>query len=153
MAQTIKTRQRLLASIERGKHGCWLWTKGVTKKGYGRLRVDGMVSLAHRVSYLYFTGDIPDGLHVLHNCDTPACINPSHLFLGTNDENILDRQNKDRQAKGTSIGISKLNELQVKAIRVWLNKGYTTYLLKDVFKVSKTTIQNIKSCKTWKHVI
>lgn len=65
--------------------------------GYGRLRVDGKKVLAHRASYEEFNGAITDGLLVCHSCDTPSCINPDHLFLGTDKDNFHDSLNKGRR--------------------------------------------------------
>lgn len=79
--------------------GCHLWT-GSTNKCYGVVgkggRSGGMFQ-AHRLSWEFSNGPIPDGLHVLHKCDTPACVNPDHLFLGTNGDNIRDAIAKGRQ--------------------------------------------------------
>jgi hypothetical protein len=78
---------------------CWLWTAsaGITT-GYGRInlgRTEG-VETAHRVSWLLSVGPIPDGKHVLHRCDVRRCVRPSHLFLGTNDDNVADMNAKGR---------------------------------------------------------
>lgn len=70
--------------------GCWLWLSGSGFGGYGRIGINKITKSAHRVSYEVFKGKIPKGLGVLHNCDTPACINPDHLFVGTHTENMRD---------------------------------------------------------------
>ena len=80
--------------------GCWNWNGYRNKTGYGFTRIGGRGSkgiLAHRLSWVLHHGEIPEGLHVLHKCDNPSCVNPNHLFLGTNLDNI-----KDRTAKGRS---------------------------------------------------
>src|SRR2546425_2672805 len=69
---------------------CWLWTGPTTWNGYGRLRVAGVHVKAHRFSWEYHNGHIPDALRVLHRCDAPACVRPEHLFLGTQRDNIVD---------------------------------------------------------------
>ena len=75
--------------------GCWNWTRSLSNKGYGYFRRDGH-ELAHRWSYGTFVGPIPPKMFVLHHCDNPRCVNPDHLFLGTNHDNILDMVAKGR---------------------------------------------------------
>lgn len=80
--------------------GCWLWTGAVIPvSGYGQMRYGkGTPKKAHRVSYEIFVGPIPDGLYVCHRCDTPLCVNPDHLFLGTAKDNAQDAMRKGRYA-------------------------------------------------------
>jgi hypothetical protein len=92
---------RLLSKINKADNGCWIWT-GCTRRGYGSLgwnEEDGtkVMEYSHRLSWLCFRGEIPDGLNVLHKCDTKRCINPDHLFLGTQRDNIHDSIRKGRQ--------------------------------------------------------
>lgn len=84
--------------------GCWLWFGAVDRKGYGQIRMPGRAGeakheTAPRVSWKLSGRDIPSGLHVLHRCDTPGCVNPSHLFLGTHVDNMRDRDAKGRNSK------------------------------------------------------
>lgn len=75
--------------------GCWLWKHGTHKFGYGFFKHAGEVT-AHRVSWVLHNGPIPDGMHVLHRCDVPQCVNPDHLFLGTHTDNMKDCARKGR---------------------------------------------------------
>lgn len=98
MAKTLKERfeekYKIVAS------GCWEWQYSVNKKGYGMFGIaTSTTQLAHRVSFTLYKGDIPEGLFVLHHCDNPKCVNPEHLFLGTNTDNMRDAKAKGRLAK------------------------------------------------------
>lgn len=84
----------LSRSMPEPNSGCWLWITGVNKRGYGVLTICQKQHGAHRVSYQAFKGQIPDGLVVMHKCDTPSCVNPDHLSTGT----VLDN-NKDAASK------------------------------------------------------
>lgn len=83
--------------------GCWLWLGGCTSVGYGAISHGGVQQLAHRVAFELFRGCIPSGMVVCHKCDTRACANPDHLFVGTQQDNI-----NDMKAKGRSVSRSKL---------------------------------------------
>lgn len=79
--------------------GCWLWAGAGTDNGYGVMWGEYRKEYAHRVSYLLYNGPIPDDMQVLHRCDTPLCVNPEHLFLGTVSDNMKDCSAKGRQRK------------------------------------------------------
>ena len=99
---------------------CWNWTGPRDKKGYGLgIYNKGRQPRIHRQSYELNIGPIPQGLHVLHKCDNPSCVRPDHLFLGTNFDNIQDRNKKGRMnhAKGEQVSHCKLTPQQVLEIR------------------------------------
>jgi len=130
--------------------GCWLWT-GAKVKGYGQLRTNYHLSLASHVSYELHVGEIPDGLQVLHRCDTPACVNPRHLFLGTNLDNRADCVRKGRIAKGESIRSSKLTTAQVLEIRS-LRGVETLGSIARRFGVCVQAVSSIHVRRNWRHV-
>ena len=136
---------------------CWIWTAGTKQDGYGIFYLKGYVNdnkvRAHRLSYEYYHGSInPPDLFVCHKCDNPICVNPNHLFLGTNQENQYDRFNKDRQAIGTKNGRSKLTELDVIDIRDLFKNGMTIQELANLYNMGWTTISNIIKRNNWKNI-
>jgi len=147
--RTLAERLRDSVEIDDGS-SCWNWLLSKDRKGYGRITVDGWPYGAHRVSYKLHCGPIPVGAHVLHHCDNPSCINPAHLFLGTNAENMADRNVKGRQQRGSSHGKAKLGEADALAIRN--STGETLRGLAARYGVCLTTIKNIRSGKIWTHV-
>lgn len=85
-------------SIPEPMSGCWLWLGSINNGGYGSVYFNKKWARAHRVSFLVFKGKIPEKLLVCHHCDTRSCINPSHLFLGTHQDNSTDMVNKGRHS-------------------------------------------------------
>lgn len=134
-------------------HGqCWQWTMHTCKKGYGRFSFEGRQEHAHRSSYKMLVGPITDDLHVLHKCDNPGCVNPKHLFLGTEIDNVKDKTKKNRQAKGETSSLAKLDEKKVREIRELHDRGLRAPMIGKMFNVHKDTIHAIITWRTWKHV-
>src|ERR1035437_1138830 len=131
---------------------CWLWTGYKTSKGYGRRSTKiSDERFTHRISWILNNDPIPESIKVLHTCDNPSCVNPSHLFLGTIEDNTQDMVNKNRQAKGIELPQHKLTEDQVRFI-----KQDTTHFqqeLADMFGTKQSNISYIKNGKGWKYVI
>lgn len=96
---------RFWAKVARaGPDECWLWTAGKSDSGYGVFGVGKATDKASRISWRLERGPIPEGMHVLHRCDNPPCVNPAHLFLGTNDDNVRDMLEKGRNSKPPYMG-------------------------------------------------
>ncbi len=145
-----------LAGNPTGTASCWLWTASGNDQGYGKFCVaPGFCignSMAHRVSYMLFVGTIPPGLQVLHKCDTPPCVNPRHLFLGTQKDNMDDcrRKGRDRRPKGETHGSAKLNLAAAMMIRhLYATGNYRQDDLAEQFKVSSSTIRNVLAGRHW----
>ena len=148
--------KRFWDKVAKTDGGCWEWTASKFL-GYGKFRLNGKLERAHRVSYLLLIDEIPDGMHVLHKCDNRACVNPDHLFLGTNSDNVADRETKGRGAaqnrRGENHPLNKLKENDVRTIRRRYAEGdVSTYELAEEFRVWNTTIGAIINRKTWRHI-
>lgn len=140
-------------TIKKSNKECWNWIAANDSMGYGHFMVNGKTVKAHRYSYEYHNNKIPFGLCVLHKCDNRKCVNPNHLFLGTQLDNIKDRDNKNRQAKGEHLPISKLTKEQVIQIRkLYKSTKTSTRKLGYEFNVSCSTIKAILTNRTWKHI-
>lgn len=146
-------KERLLAKIRISPRGCWEWTASFDSGGYGVIKVGGENKKAHRVSYEIFNGSIPEKMCVCHKCDNPKCINPDHLFIGTQQANIADRQNKCRSNGGSLQGeknkSAKLTNMQVAEIKRAIADGCPQKDLAIKYSVSATTIWAIKHGLKW----
>lgn len=130
--------------------GCWLWLGATNGNGYGTFKWSASESrLAHRASWEIHRGPVPDGRHVLHRCDVRACVNPAHLFLGTNDDNVADRVAKGRNAPaaGEMNGRAKLTAEDVRMIRA---SGESVTALARKFGVAIPTVSQARSGRNWR---
>lgn len=130
--------------------GCHVWTGSKSRDGYGSLTFQNKKRKAHRLAYETWVGPIGTGMCVCHRCDNRLCINPRHLFLGTNADNTADRDQKGRQAKGERCGRAKLTEADVRAIRL---SSDTHAALSKRYGVGATSIWEIKAGRSWAHVV
>ena len=127
---------------------CWRWTATRNSDGYGIIWLSGKYWLAHRFSYDLHFGEIPVGLLVCHHCDTPDCVNPEHLFLGTQKDNMEDCDAKGRIRRGETHPCAKLTLADVNSIRDAIN--ITQRELAKEFGVGRSTIGEIRTGKKWK---
>lgn len=137
-------------------NGCWIWIASQSKDLYGKFKIfeqGKKVDIrAHVYSWQLFSGrPVPKGIQVCHTCDHPYCVNPNHLFLGTNKDNVDDMVQKERQARGEKCGNSILNAHQVKEIRE-LHSTMGTVKLSLKYNVSPSNISDIIYRRSWKHI-
>jgi hypothetical protein len=114
-------------------------------------RINAEMVGAHRVSYELYNGQIPEGMHVLHKCDVPLCVNPKHLFLGSNADNVRDKINKNRHTFGEKNGRAKLSKSDVNLIRELYALGVMTQVeIGKKFCIAQGNISKICSGSLWK---
>lgn len=151
--------QRFWSYVDKTKD-CWNWTSGLFRGGYGQFRVGKKKVKAHRFSWIINGGFIPRNYIILHKCDNPCCVKPTHLFLGTHKANAIDRGKKGRAAlnnlqakRGEENGSSKLDTATVKAVRHLREYyGYSFKLLSIAFSISQSQIANIIHRRSWRHI-
>jgi hypothetical protein len=141
---------------------CWLWTGAHLEKGYGRMSVpvEGktVVRSTHRIAWELYHGPVPDGMLVCHRCDTPACVNPDHLFLGTHSDNHRDSYQKGRRRPPRFVGTgennpsAKLKEADVIAIRKLRGEGIGCAAIARRFGVSEALVRRIDRRVIWRHL-
>jgi hypothetical protein len=168
-----RTKEEMIAFLDKKSRstpsGCHLWLGGLDKDGYGQTWFEGANIRTHRLVWFFNFGAIPEGLVVMHSCDTPACINPAHLNLGTNIENNLDKLNKGRHRvasgdshyykrrpelirHGENTTQAKLTEEKVIQILRKLKSGEPQKQIAKEFLISRTAVSAIATRRNWKHV-
>ncbi len=156
--QNLPPLARFWLQVRKEVNGCWIWVgSGNT---YGVIRVNNRPVKAHRFSWELHEGPIPNGLRVLHNCpdgDNPRCVNPNHLFLGTDNDNIKDMVKKGRSTRGERNCKAKLTEQEVLEIRSRFTpkkkkgSGAASVLARE-FGITRSQISFITSGRQWKHL-
>ena len=145
-------RQSLLSRM-RLENGCWVYTGKIINTGYGMIRAGDKMISAHRASYQAFIGEIPEGMFVCHSCDNKRCINPAHLWVGTNQDNMRDMQQKGRHGSRTQPERLKLDEAKVRQIReLARDERNTQGEIAVMFSISRETANKVINRKAWRHV-
>lgn len=135
---------RFWAKVKKTKT-CWLWTAFKNKAGYGQFGFDRGLVLSHRFSWAIHRGQVPAGLFVLHKCDNPPCVRPSHLFLGNNRDNMDDMLKKGRSGRGRA----KLTMSEALEVRRLAYSGLLSRVIATAYGVSQPNVSSIKNCKSW----
>ncbi len=142
--------ERFIEKVNINAAGCWNWVAAVNRNGYGSCWDGTRVETASRLAYRLFVGEIPSGMYVLHQCDNPLCVRPSHLFLGSHQDNMEDRDLKGRSAKlsGELNPRAKLTAAIVREIR---QSGLKAGDLAARFGVSVSTVQRARKKQFWRN--
>lgn len=167
---SLEDIERFWAKVNKTEH-CWLWTASTDRKGYGQFSCGSKygpagrrntMRAAHRFSFFLANGylpgpDSPGGGFVLHRCDTPACVNPEHLFIGTNLDNVRDMDGKGRRSVSVKLGSdhpnSVLTEADVREIaRRHYDDGVSQAQLSREYRVSTSTVNHIFTGRLWGHL-
>lgn len=138
---------------KRGPDECWPWIGRRDARGYGRIAENGPRTYAHRVAWTLTNGPIPEGMHILHKCDFPACCNTAHMVLGTQTDNNHDRHAKGRTARGVAIKKVVLNDDKVRRIRELRAKGLGYEAIGREIGCRGAAARDVCIGKFWKHVV
>ena len=155
---TLTVAERFWGKVDRkGPDECWPWTAASSTSGHGRFWRDGKLVVASRVAWELAHGPIPAGLFVLHRCDNPLCMNPDHLFLGTQQDNVADMVQKGRlkpySACGENHHHAKFTDADVRSIRSdYRAGGVSQRELARRYNASQGAISDIVLGRRWAHV-
>lgn len=147
-----KERERFLSRVDmKSDSDCWLWTGRTNPDGYGQFDCQNTAIASHRYMWSILNGEIPSDMVICHKCDNPPCCNPQHLFMGTVQDNVRDRDTKGRQANhsGTKNGRAVLSEAEVLRVRALRDSGVTYKGIAREMGVSEGCINHILNGRHW----
>lgn len=149
-AKNYSLRDRIyMWSIPEPNSGCWLWLGTLDKYGYGILSVCGKKHFAHRISLTVHGIEIPSSECALHHCDNRICVNPEHLYVGSNADNVRDKVQRGRSLAGSKNKNAKLTEQQVLEIR---SLDISSSVAAARYGVGISAIQQIRNGDRWRHI-
>jgi len=158
MARLADSSRIEASSIPEPMSGCWLWLGATTpnQRGmiYGVLSAGGKRVRAHRYSYEAYKGPIPAGMFVCHRCDNPSCVNPDHLFVGTNQDNVDDccRKNRKKPVLGERNGRATISNETAAHIKWMMLLGFSQGVIAAEFGVSERTVEDMSAGKSWRGI-
>lgn len=146
------TEQDFWNLTELSPSGCLIWKGHRNVDGYGEFGFGGHGNVAHRLAWIFKKGPIPEGLSVLHKCDNRKCVNVEHLYLGTQQQNVIDRDTRGRQASkhGANNPNCKTKPEEIQTLRLLFTLGATRRQLCRLFKLEYSTVKYIVRRKLWK---
>jgi len=149
----LMTPERFWAKVHQPQEAdaCWEWQGGRHDDGYGRAGYANVLMLTHRLAWIFTHGTIPDGAYVLHQCDNPPCVRPSHLYLGTQRENMRDRKERERFL-GADMPNARWTPEQVLAMRRAYGAGEAISSLAQRYGVGDARMSEIVHGKAYTHV-
>jgi len=161
MASSVEGRERFWKKVKiRKPHECWEWSGWLNRYGYYAIRLESIrghwvknINIeAHRICYFLVHGFLPIDMFVCHECDNKKCVNPTHLFLGTPMDNMVDKIRKGNQTRGDDTRSAKLTTQDVREIQILLKDGFRKNDIASAYGVTGGCILFIEQGKTWKHV-
>jgi predicted XRE-type DNA-binding protein len=151
-----KDKARFWSYVDRGNPDeCWQWKGGFQSGGYGCFNPYKMpvgTRMSHRIAWVLTHGKIKPQLQINHRCGNRSCCNPSHLYAGTQKENMRDRKEHGREQHGSKAWNSKLTEFDIKIIFELRKRGLSQTQIAPIFGVTSQTISHILSGKGWSHI-
>lgn len=160
LPEKVKIKFMASSNIPDDKTMCWEWKKGKTGRGYGAFypAIKGFQKqiMAHRISYSIFKNNnvlVDKNICICHTCDNPSCVNPDHLFAGSNQDNVNDKVSKRKQARGEMCNKRLTADIVIKIRNEFVPWKVTKKYLAKKYNVSFGTISDLVQNKTWRHIL